>query len=120
MSRDSRLDQHVDRAADHDQMLDVVAANEDEPPMRVDRRHIHHAEPAVASFQIAGATPSAEHESLERPRHERAEREGKQERRKRKKTGFGVFGGWHDSILAPASRQPAPSKKTGERPLINR
>jgi len=48
---DSRLDHHVDRSAGHDQMLDIVAADEDELAVGIDGRALDHAKPAFAPFE---------------------------------------------------------------------
>ena len=79
---DSGLDQHVDRTADHDQVLDVVAPDEQQPAAPVDGRALDQAEAPVALAQESGAAASAasaaEHEGLERPDRERDERDHEQ------------------------------------------
>jgi hypothetical protein len=46
---DVGFDNHVGRAADHDQMLDIVAPEQDDPPASVDRRSIDDGEAAPTS-----------------------------------------------------------------------
>ena len=47
-ANDLAFDEHIVRAADHDEMFDIVAADEDEAAARVDREGVEHAEARLA------------------------------------------------------------------------
>jgi hypothetical protein len=46
---DVGFDNHVGRPADHHQMLDIVAPEQDDPPTSVDRRSIDDGEAALTA-----------------------------------------------------------------------
>jgi hypothetical protein len=54
---DVRFDHDVGRAADHDEVLDVVAADEDKPAAAIHGGRIDHREPRLASTRGGGAQP---------------------------------------------------------------
>jgi len=43
----ARLDDHVDRTADHDEVLNAITLNEDQPPPSIDRCRFSHLQPAL-------------------------------------------------------------------------
>jgi hypothetical protein len=59
-AHDVGLDHHVGRAANHQQMLDVVAADDDELAPSVDRRGIDHRKPRLAVARAGLKTRDAE------------------------------------------------------------
>jgi hypothetical protein len=94
-SGDTRLDQDIDRAAGHDQMLHIVAADENKLATAVDRGGLDHAEPAVAAAAEGAAGTSGHDEGLERPRGERDQCDHEQEGRDGEDDAVGVGHGWH-------------------------
>ena len=105
-SFDPRLDQHVDGAAGHDQVLHIVAADENKLAAPIDRRRFHHAKPTVTPPQETPATPPSGHdEGPERPGRERDERDHEQEGCDGEDDAAGVGHGRHFlALLGPQSR----------------
>jgi hypothetical protein len=62
---DLRFDQNVVRAADHDQMLDVVAPDEHQLPLAVETECVDEAEPRLTRSTARNAQPMGEHKSVE-------------------------------------------------------
>ena len=72
---DTGLNHHVDRAADDDQMLDVVAPHQHQP-LLIDDRGLDHAEPA--SRAAASSRSLTQGEALDPPGGERDQRHHEQ------------------------------------------
>ena len=75
---DTGLDHHVDRAADDDQMLDVVAPHQHQP-LLIDNRGLDHAEPA--SRAAASSRSLTQGKALDPPGGERDQRHHEQDGR---------------------------------------
>ena len=58
-AHDIGFDHDVGRTADHQEMLDIVAADQDEPAASVDRCRVDHGEPRLASARRAAPSRSA-------------------------------------------------------------
>ena len=56
-AHDVRLDHHVARAADHQEMLDIVAADQDQAAAAVDGGGVDHRQPRLAAAGGGGAQP---------------------------------------------------------------
>ncbi len=70
-SVDLRLDEHVVRAADHDQMFDVVAPDEDELPLAVETESVHEAQPRLPRPPPRDPQPVRERQAInDRQRHQ--------------------------------------------------
>ena len=65
------FEQDVVRAADHDQMLDIVAADENELPLTVEAEGVDQPEPRLARPSSRDAQPMGEHKPVDdRQRHQ--------------------------------------------------
>ena len=106
---DSRLDHHVDRSARHDQMLDIVAADEDELAVPIDGCAFDDAEPPFATFEETRPAPSRQHEGLEGPGDEGDHREREQEGGEREKEAVGVGHRGHLGVPRRPCRTPCAS-----------
>ncbi|HME85772.1 MAG TPA: hypothetical protein VKG91_14785 [Roseiarcus sp.] len=77
---DLRFDQNVVRAADHDQMLDVVAPHQNKLPLPVEAERVHETQSRLSRPSPRDAQPVGEHESVQnRQNHQRGEAAGHQE-----------------------------------------
>jgi hypothetical protein len=54
---DVGLDHDIGRTADHQKMLDIVPADEDQPPPAIDRGCINDGEAGLASARICPSQP---------------------------------------------------------------
>ena len=61
---DLQFDQNVVRAADHDQMLDIVAPDEDQLPLAVEAERVDEAKPRLAGPSARNAQPMGERQSI--------------------------------------------------------
>jgi hypothetical protein len=91
-SLDSGLDRHVDRTADHDRVLDVVAADEHKLAAPVHDRGFDHTKAPVALAQETGAAARSapQDKGLERLDRERDERDDEKGGRDGEDDGVGV------------------------------
>jgi hypothetical protein len=77
---DLRFDQNVVRAADHDQMLDVVAPHEHKLPLPIEAERVDETQSRLSCASPRHAQPVGEHESVQnRQNHQRGESAGNQE-----------------------------------------
>ncbi len=73
---DLRLDQYVVGAADHDQMFDIVAADDDELPLAIEIEGINNTKPHLSGPSPRHAEPAPESE----PEDEQNEHGGNEKR----------------------------------------
>ena len=72
-AHDLRFEQHVVGAADHDQVLDVVAAHQHQLTLSVERKGVDQAEPRLAGAARAGHPQAmAENEAIDDGEDQRA------------------------------------------------
>ncbi|MBV8440489.1 MAG: hypothetical protein JO312_08020 [Hyphomicrobiales bacterium] len=77
---DLRLDQNVVWAADHDEMLDVVAPHQHKLPLPVEAERVHKTQSRLSRPSPWDAQPVGEHESVQnRQNHQRGKAAGHQE-----------------------------------------
>jgi hypothetical protein len=61
---DLRFDQNVVRPSDHDQMLDIVAPDEDQLALAIETERVHEAKPRLACPPARNAQPMGENQSI--------------------------------------------------------
>ena len=77
---DLRFDQNVIRAADHHQMLDVVAPDQHKLSLPVEAERVHETQSRLSRPSPRDAQPMGEHESVQnRQNHQPGEAAGHQE-----------------------------------------
>jgi hypothetical protein len=81
-ANDARLDHDIVRAADHQQVLDIVAPHDDELALSVDLESVDHAEPLLAATPArqldTAAEDDAEQNEDERHANQEADRRQKE------------------------------------------
>jgi hypothetical protein len=77
---DLRFDQDVVGAADHDEVFDVVAPDQDELALSIETERVDEAQPRLARPPSRDAQPMREHQPIDdRQDHQRSDSAGSQE-----------------------------------------
>jgi hypothetical protein len=90
---DFSLDHQIVRAAQHDQMFDIVAANDHQLPLAVEVKGVHQTEPGLTPACLSGhPQPPREDEPIK----ERKDKNGDDEHQRN--------GGVHQELIVPKNR----------------